>query len=805
MGQIRKLIGKRKLVITSARAVIVLPLFLLTRLLVATGVVGERIWLLFLGLVIVALGAGILALFQRQQPTQAPEAALPVGVKISEKLYLAIVAILLLAGMSSCRLSAPLVVSGTVADVDGVPPALTFIVLFSLEDYTLSASTASNADGHYRLEAPGREDYLLLAIPLFGETAEGYNLHGYTPQLARIPAGSGEVTQDFTLVPCHDFVLESYDAEGALILNDDWIGLRFVDDTAGSATDDLFIGIDKGESTPGVPSVCIPLNQTRRFFVQWTVPDFGNVVLMADNDGAGYSASAQGGTVLNLSHEMARTQINRLRDNLDAYQTAGYDVLPAVAVDLVEAESLLAQATTQTGVARAALSDQAASVALWALENLEQDRAEQDVPRYRQGGLTVTVLDAVGNPLPDATVVYTQTSHDFLFGIFDTLGNVGVEGYELMQQAGINYMTTGFYWNETEPEQDKIPWARIDHEIGVLDLAEMGFTLKAHALLALWDFCTPDYLKAMPFDEFNDEVYEHISALVGRYWDQIDIWNVINEAHTRQAALDFSRAEITTLTQTGTDAIREHDPNARIIINNAFDWYGEIRRMTLMATGEVDDFTLSVPAYLDQLAADGVDYDIIGQQLYDGGYSDIFAQWGLGDPSGISTWDMAHISALLDWLGEYGKQVHITEQSVPSTWDPDWTQYGAGWWHRHWDEETQAEYMHDFYTIAFSKERVEAIIWWCINDDYSFIYAGGLLDEENNPKPAYYALRNLIASWTTAGSGETDAAGRLTIQGYGGEYDLTITHGGMVWSGTVHVWEQQDGERTMYLSLVNRR
>ena len=727
------------------------------------------------------------------------------------KLRSAIAAIFLLVGTLACRLSAPLVVSGTIADADGVPPALAFVALLSLEDYTLSASTTTT-DGHYRLEAPGEQDYLLLAIPLSGETAEGYNLHGHTPQLARIPAGSGDVTHDFTLIPCHDFILESYDTEGALTLNDDWVGLRFVDDTAGNATDDAFIGIDKGEGTPAVPSVCIPLGQTRRFFVQWTLPDFGSVVLMSDNDGAGYAAGAQGGTVLNLSHEMARTQINRLQDNLAAYQTAGYDVPPAVAAELAEAESLLAEAAAQTGAAQAALSDRAASVALWALEELEQARAEQDIPRYRTGGLTITVLDAAGDPLPGATVVYTQTSHDFLFGVFSSLENAGVEGYELMQQAGINYLTTGFYWMETEPEQNQIPWEYIDHGVGVLNLAEMGFTLKAHALLAFWDFGTPDYFKAMDFDEANREVYEHISALVERYRDQIDTWNVINEAHGRGAALDFSRAEITTLTETGIRAIREHDPDARIIINDAFDWYGEIRQMTLLATGEADDFTLSIPAYLDQLAADGVDYDIIGQQLYNGGYSDIFAQWGLGDPSGIPTWDLAHISALLDRLGEYGRPVHITEQSVPSTWDPDWTQYGAGWWRRHWNEETQAEFLRDFYTIAFSKEQVEAITWWDINDN-SFIFTGGLLDSESNPKPAYYALRDLIAGWTTAGQGKTDAAGQIAIRGYGGEYDMVVTHDDQAWRGTVHVWEQQEGERVIQMSgdvaiyhlpLVNR-
>ena len=95
---------------------IVLPLCLLVGLLVATGIVGERVWtqlsstparllkeqllgifilgpallvpifgwLLFLGLILSGLGAGILALFQRPRPEGEPETALPVSGEVSE-------------------------------------------------------------------------------------------------------------------------------------------------------------------------------------------------------------------------------------------------------------------------------------------------------------------------------------------------------------------------------------------------------------------------------------------------------------------------------------------------------------------------------------------------------------------------------------------------------------------------------------------------------------------------------------------------------------------------------------------------
>jgi GH35 family endo-1,4-beta-xylanase len=368
-----------------------------------------------------------------------------------------------------------------------------------------------------------------------------------------------------------------------------------------------------------------------------------------------------------------------------------------------------------------------------------------------------------------------------------------------MQEAGIEYATAGFYWLNTEPD-NKIAWDTIDHAFGVLDLREMGFTLSAHPLIWMLPELMPEYLKDMPFDQLNQETDEHVSALVSHYRDDINTWVVINEATARHASADLTREQITELTKTGIRAVRENDPNGRIIINNLFDWYGSGRAIEML-TSDTEPFELSIPVYWDQLEAEGIDYDIIGQQHYGGGFVDFFAEWnlGAGDYVGVVTWDLARHSMILDRLSEYGKPIHVTEQSVGSTWDPNWSQYGAGWWHRPWDEATQAEFVRQFYTIAFSKERVEAITWWDINDRESFIVTGGLLDENNNPKQAYYALKDLIAGWTTSGTGQTDANGQIAIQGFGGEYQLTIVHDEQTWHKTVHMWEQQNNQVTVEL------
>jgi endo-1,4-beta-xylanase len=704
---------------------------------------------------------------------------------------------LLLLPLLACQLGEPATIQGTVSSTDGSLPAHTFVVLFTADDYKLitKAPLAVGQNGAFSIpDVPADKDHVLLTVPISGENISGYNLHGYTPRMELFHPTGETLTHEVSITPCHDYIFEIYQPDGSLIDNDNWIGTRFAVNMDNNATLDFFSGIDKGENTLSVPNVCLPIGETRRFFFQVTLPDFGKVVLAADNAGAGYIATAPGGTVLNLNYEIARSQVQRLADNLSEYRAAGYNVPASFNDKLTEVEKQLAQTKDLIGAEQAAAANSAAGTALWALEELELARAEQDIPRYRMGDLQITVLDASGAPIPNATVSYQQTSHDFLFGIFDTVKNVGTESYRLMQDAGINYVTTGFYWNEVEPKQNKIAWEKIDHDIGVLDLHEMGFTLKSHALLALWDFGLPEYVLEMPFEEFNQKAYEHISELVEHYKDEIEIWNVINEASGRGAALDFNREEINTLTRTGIRAIRENDPNARIIINSAFDWYGETKNAELLLGGN-DNFTLSNLAYLDQLQSDGIEYDIIGQQLYNGGMVTIFAEWGLADePFGVPVWDLAHHAAIMDRLDEYGKPVHITEQSVSSTWSEEFEQSGAGWWHKPWDGETQAEFVYKYYTIAFSKSNMEAVTWWNINDNYSFIVDGGLLDKDNKPKASYYALRDLIASWTSSGDLTTNTAGQASIRGYGGEYTFTISNGTQTWQETVHIHEQQKNE-----------
>jgi hypothetical protein len=58
-------------------------------------------------------------------------------------------------------------------------------------------------------------------------------------------------------------------------------------------------------------------------------------------------------------------------------------------------------------------------------------------------------------------------------------------------------------------------------------------------------------------------------------------------------------------------------------------------------------------------------------------------------------------------------------------------------------------------------------------------YYGGLLRFDMTPKPAYYAISDLInKEWHTDYEGKTDADGRVGIKAFYGNYAVVIEYGG---------------------------
>ncbi len=164
---------------------------------------------------------------------------------------------------------------------------------------------------------------------------------------------------------------------------------------------------------------------------------------------------------------------------------------------------------------------------------------------------------------------------------------------------------------------------------------------------------------------------------------------------------------------------------------------------------------------------------------------------------------LASLARLMDRYDSYGVPIWIEPFQVPSQQEP-----GSAWWHRPWDEATQAEFAVKFYTLAFGRQNMHDVCWSDASDHAPFVVGGGLIDSNYQPKQAYYALRDLIASWTTSEVGITDENGALEMTGFAGDYTITVTAlDGSHFQGEVHIYEQQQTEVTitihkMYLPVV---
>jgi hypothetical protein len=148
---------------------------------------------------------------------------------------------------------------------------------------------------------------------------------------------------------------------------------------------------------------------------------------------------------------------------------------------------------------------------------------------------------------------------------------------------------------------------------------------------------------------------------------------------------------------------------------------------------------------------------------------------------------MHELSQLIDHYATLGKPIYIKELAAPST-----QVNGSAWWHNIWNESTQAEYLTSFYTIAFSKPQVHAISWgWGVLDSDAWTISGGLFKDPSTPKASYWALKQLIDSWTTIGQGKTNNRGEYALRGFAGDYVITIrTADGTKNTRLVHISER---------------
>jgi len=699
---------------------------------------------------------------------------------------------------------------GHVMDLNGAPISQAYMDLYDDNNVRLGNKSSDNK-GYYEFSVPWHSLYRVI-VSSMAENA-GQQIFQFIPVSKEIrPGDATEVRTDITLRSAASLILHVYDSSGNLLRNQAFQTMNgnnvFVTDLDDqpqygwfSAVNDAYSQSRGGNWNLAVPALAVPLQTPIRFHVLWEVPDFGKVILDLDNEGRGYQVANKDGYLdLNFNYEAAKSELAALRRDFDNTSAHGYsftaDVqngIQSADVHVHNAETLLAQSSPMANIVselNLSLRD-----TLMTNEQLDLQKAGADIERNRKGSVRLQVVDSKGQPIPSATVSFLQTSHDFLFGA-QPMGNTAnryLPSYAaLMQQAGLNYAYISASWGTLEPSPGIFDWTWVDRDQGASELLSQGF--KVLGGLAFWLFrddasgnsFTPKYQDTMSFSDLQSNVYDHMRALASRYPGSIDLWEFNEQNLPQTNVLNLTWDQKIELTRIAIAGMKAGNPEAKALFNSAalpYDFSIEkLEDPALRAIG------ISFKDYLDLAASRGIAIDVIGLEFYYTGVD----RGGNAHPD----LSLASISRLLDQDSAFGKPIYITELSAPSA-----QIVGSNWWHRPWDDATQAEYLEDFYTIAFSKPLVQEIGWsYGVADNECFIQAGGLLDSAGNPKPAYLALKNLIASWTTTGSGTTDDKGYLKLNGFGGGYDITVTlPGGKIWQTQVHITEQQNTNQTISL------
>jgi len=375
---------------------------------------------------------------------------------------------------------------------------------------------------------------------------------------------------------------------------------------------------------------------------------------------------------------------------------------------------------------------------------------------------TVTVLGADGRPLPGVEVIVAQRRHAFGFGNigFDFIPLANQEpprdGENLEHLADLwldvfNTATLPFYWGRFEPRRGQPDTERLRRTARWF--VDRGVRLKGHPLV--WHTVTAPWLLDLSTREVERAQRERIRRDVTDFAGLITTWDAINEA-VIMPVFDKEDNGITRLCR---------DIGRIATVRLAFE---EAHAANPSATLLLNDFDMST-AYeclIEGVLEAGIKVDVLGLQSHmHQGY-----------------WGEEKTLAVVERFARYGLPIHFTESTLlsghlmpPEIEDlndyqiPAWPSTPEG-------EERQADEVVRHYTTLASHPAVQAVTYWGITDDGAWLGAPcGLVRTDGTPKPAYDALRALVKGtwWLAPTAMRTDDAGRVTVRGWYGDYELT--------------------------------
>jgi GH35 family endo-1,4-beta-xylanase len=391
------------------------------------------------------------------------------------------------------------------------------------------------------------------------------------------------------------------------------------------------------------------------------------------------------------------------------------------------------------------------------------DNLDLAIRKNRTTNATIT-LSHNGSPVADREILVQQKNHKFLFGsnwgdstlalVNGELTGKAKEQAELRSEHFVqlfNQVTMPFYWARFEPQRGQPQTQRIlnaarwylDHHCVV----------KGHPLC--WHTLTADWLLSMSNREILQAQLARIRRDVADFAGVIDQWDVVNEA-VIMPVFDRYDNGITRLCK----------EMGRIELIRAM--FEETRAVNPQATLLLNDFDVS-DAYdilIEGCLAAGIKIDVIGIQTHmHQGY-----------------WGPERTLKVLERFERFNLPIHFTENTILSgqLMPPeivDLNDYQVSEWPSTPEgEQRQTQEVLTHYKTLLSRPLLQSITWWDMTDGGWLNAPAGLLHQDQSPKPAYTALLKLLKDeyWLSPTKITTDANGQFKLNGFLGEYELSI-------------------------------
>ena len=351
--------------------------------------------------------------------------------------------------------------------------------------------------------------------------------------------------------------------------------------------------------------------------------------------------------------------------------------------------------------------------------------AEMRIDQLRRRDLEISIVDADGCPVPDASVSIEQVESRFAFGTAISHVPMGDARYTDFIAENFEWavMENASKWRQNQPQPGPPNYQNADL---IAEFCRVnGLRQRGHCIAWANQDRVPDWVVPLDDDALATAIADRFQDVVARYADDFEHWDVNNEMISNSFFADRLGPAIRPLM---FQMARQIDPDCTLMVND-FSVISDNRQT-------------AIRQQVEELEAAGAQIDAIGVQGH------------FNSPPAAEV-----VLARLDNVARAGKPIWITEFDVT---DPD--------------PQRRAEGLENVYRAAFSHPAVEGILMWgfwagahwqgpdaaIVDLDWTINAAG----------EQYLALRE---EWRTQETGTTGTEGVLGIRAYLGVLRIEVT------------------------------